>query len=42
MSKSIIEISKIAAIWWANVIISPEFDNGDDSKTGFIKWELKR
>ena len=34
MSKSIIEISKIAATWWANVIINPKFDNGDDSKTG--------
>ncbi|MBU3183218.1 hypothetical protein [Clostridium psychrophilum] len=46
MTKSIIEISKIAANWWANVIINPEFDNGDDSKTGAVenrnqKMEIK-
>ncbi|WP_298846310.1 hypothetical protein [Clostridium sp.] len=34
MNKNIIEISKIAATWWANVIINPKFDNGDDSKIG--------
>jgi hypothetical protein len=37
MSKNIIEISKIAATWWANVILNPEFDNGDDSKTGAVE-----
>ena len=42
MSKSIIEISKIAATWWANVIINPEFDNGDDSKTGAVENRNKK
>ena len=37
MNKNIIEISKIAATWWANVIINPEFDNGDDSKRGAVE-----
>ena len=42
MTKSIIEISKIAATWWANVIINPEFDNGDDSKTGAVENRNKK
>jgi hypothetical protein len=31
MSKTIKEISQIAAEWWADVIQSPKFDIGDDS-----------
>jgi hypothetical protein len=30
------EISKIAANWWAKNIKSPTFDNGDESKNGFM------
>lgn len=34
MSKSIEEIAKIAATWWADKVAKPKFDNGDNSDNG--------
>jgi len=36
MPKTIQEIAKIAATWWADQIANPKFDNGDSSFTGFM------
>ena len=34
--KTIEEIARIAAIWWADKVTSPKFDNGDKSFVGFV------
>jgi len=36
INMKIYEISKIAATWWADVVIHPKFDNGDNSDTGLL------
>ncbi|KEI95010.1 hypothetical protein N496_18765 (plasmid) [Clostridium botulinum A2B3 87] len=40
MSKSIKEISIIASEWWADKVINPKFDNGDDSSNGELAMVL--
>lgn len=36
MSKTINEIALMAANWWADKVIAPKFDNGEQSGTGFM------
>ena len=40
MGKSIDEISKIAAEWWADRVAAPKFDNRDKSTAGFMGMAL--
>lgn len=40
MSKTINEITEIAANWWGDVICNPKFDNGDSGSTGGLGMML--